>query len=83
MSLYLLWMFTFAIECQTVNVLLNDHDLNFQDQTFRLAILTGIGWKNANITIANGLEVMYLPSNCFTANIVRRDFDVHFQGYEV
>ena len=38
---------------KAANVIINDLDLNFQGQAFQFAILTRIGRKNANITIAN------------------------------
>ena len=33
-----------------INVVLNDLDLNFENQTFQVAIVTSISWKNANMT---------------------------------
>ena len=61
----------------TVNVVLNDPDLNFQGQTFPVAILTSIGWK---------MQTLLLPSdgksNGATANVVHHDFDLHFQVYK-
>ena len=35
----------------TMNVVVNDPGLNFEGQTFQVAILTSIGWKNESITI--------------------------------
>ena len=64
------------------NVVLCDHSLNFQGQTFQVAILTSKRSKNANITIAIRLEVRYLQSNDATANVVH-DLDLHFQGHEI
>ena len=62
---------------------LYEFDLNFQDQTYKWAILTSIGCKNFTITIANRYEVRYLPSYGATANAVHRDFCLHFQGHEI
>ena len=64
------------------NVVLHDLDLNFQGQTFQVAILTSTFSKNANITIAIRLEVRNLPSNGATANVVNHDLDLFFQGHE-
>ena len=61
-----------------MNVVLNDLDLNFEGQTFQLAIVTSIDWKMQALPLA----VRYLPSNGTTANVVHHDC-VHFQGHEL
>ena len=63
------------------NVVLSDLDRNFQ--TFQLALLTGKGWKKANITIAVRLEVTCSPSNGALAKLVYHDLDLHFQDHEI
>ena len=51
-------------------------------QTFHVAILTIKYSKNANITTAIRLEVMYLPKNGATANAVHHDLEIYFQDHE-
>ena len=63
------------------NVVLYEHDLHFQGQTFHVAIFTSNRWNNANITIAFRCEVRYFPSNGATANAVGHDLQLHFQGH--
>ena len=48
------------------NVVLHDLDLNFQGQSFKVAILTS---KHYRYFLSNG------------ANVVRNDPDIHFQGF--
>ena len=78
-----LYRLIFAIERTNSNVVIRNLSLNFQCQTFRLAILTHKRSKNANITIAMRLEVRYLQLNSATANAVRHDLDLHFQCQEI
>ena len=49
---------------------------------FLIGYFTSKRWVNANITIAVRLEVRYLPLKGATANVVRRDLDLQFQGHE-
>ena len=64
-----------------MNVVVNECDLNFQGQTFQMAILTIKCWKNTSITeIRYG--VRYLPSIGATVNVLRSDLNLHFQGHE-
>ena len=65
-----------------MNFVPRDHDLNFQDQPFQVAIFTSKRWRNANITIAIGWDVSYLPSNGATVNVTHLDSDLHFQNHE-
>ena len=62
---------------------LRDLSLNFQRQTFQLAMLTSKRSKNANITIAIRQEVRYLQSNGVTANAVHHDLVLNLQGHEI
>ena len=61
------------------NVVLRDLDLNFKHQTFQV---TSKDWTKISIIITIGYEVLYLHSNCITANVVHHDHDLHFQGHE-
>ena len=67
----------------SAKIVLRDFELNFQDQTFQVTILTSKRSKNSNITIAIIKKVRYLPSNGTTANVIHPDLDLHFQGHEI
>ena len=65
---------------RTANVVVDDLDLNFQGQTFQVNNLRNKCWKiQALIAIVVIYEVKYLPSIGATANVVRRDLDLHFK----
>ena len=71
-----------AIEWHTCKFILNDLDLNYQGQTFQVAILTSIGWKMPTLLFAIRYEVRYLPSNGAAVNVLHCLWPT-FQGQEV
>ena len=66
------------------NVVFHDLDLNFQGQTFKLAILTSKRWIKMQtlLTTAIRWEVRYLPLNGATVIVVRHNTDIHLQDHE-